>query len=303
MDAKGTDTYYDILQVSPNATEQEIQKAYRRLAKILHPDVCHEPDAEELFKTLNEAYSILSDPEKRTLYDATMQAGYEYYTRVHEENRSHRPYYERYQDPSTWYYKDRSTYHKKTQYTDTQKQSPPEPGKTEIKIPRWVQYLLFLLTLVMAVIIISQLLILPVISGYNQEGALSLREKGDLMFGEREYLLAIQYYTGYLETFPEDTAIWSLKGQSEMMKGDELVTLDKAEDASRYYREAVSSFLQAYNHSGGDTAILQRAGEIYVRMEDWTRAEEIYTTIISQHPDQKASETLRMIKLRKTGYV
>ena len=155
----------------------------------------------------------------------------------------------------------------------------------------------------MAVVIIVQLLILPVISGFYEEGALILREKGDRMFDEREYLLAIGYYSGYLETFPGDASTWLLKGQSEMMKGDELVNLNKEGDASRYYREAASSFLQAYNLSGGDAAILHRAGEMFVRMKDWTRAEEIYSSIISQDPDQKAYEILRMIKLRKAGYL
>ena len=61
--------FYDILGVSRNADEKEIKKAYRNLARKYHPDVCKEPGAEEKFKQINEAYSILSDSAKRAQYD------------------------------------------------------------------------------------------------------------------------------------------------------------------------------------------------------------------------------------------
>jgi molecular chaperone DnaJ len=62
-------SYYDVLGVSRDAGEQEIKKAYRNLARKYHPDVCKEPDAEEKFKEINEAYSVLSDATKRAQYD------------------------------------------------------------------------------------------------------------------------------------------------------------------------------------------------------------------------------------------
>lgn len=61
--------YYDLLGIAKNATDEEIKNAFRSLARKYHPDVNKEPDAEEKFKEINEAYGILSDPEKRAAYD------------------------------------------------------------------------------------------------------------------------------------------------------------------------------------------------------------------------------------------
>ncbi len=62
--------YYDILGVPKNATEKEIKSAYKRLAKKYHPDLNPgNKQAEEKFKEVNEAYEVLSDPEKRKRYD------------------------------------------------------------------------------------------------------------------------------------------------------------------------------------------------------------------------------------------
>ncbi|MDV2481984.1 molecular chaperone DnaJ [Methanoculleus sp. Wushi-C6] len=72
----GPDSYYDILGVSRDADEKEIRKAYRDLARKYHPDVCKEDGAEERFKSINEAYSVLSDAQKRAQYDQMGHSAY-----------------------------------------------------------------------------------------------------------------------------------------------------------------------------------------------------------------------------------
>ena len=61
--------YYQTLGVERDADPEEIKRSYRRLARTYHPDVSDEPEAEERFKEVQEAYEVLKDPEKRTAYD------------------------------------------------------------------------------------------------------------------------------------------------------------------------------------------------------------------------------------------
>jgi curved DNA-binding protein len=61
--------YYGILGLKKGATQEEIRKAYRSMARKFHPDVNKAADAEEKFKALSEAYEVLKDPEKRRMYD------------------------------------------------------------------------------------------------------------------------------------------------------------------------------------------------------------------------------------------
>lgn len=80
---------YDTLEISDNATEADIKKAYRKLARQYHPDINKDPKAEEKFKEINSAYEILSDKEKKAQYDRVgdnMFGGQNF----HDFSRSHR---------------------------------------------------------------------------------------------------------------------------------------------------------------------------------------------------------------------
>ena len=69
--------YYDVLGVDRSASQRDIKKAYRDKARQWHPDVSDSPNAETRFKEVNEAYQVLSDPEKRNAYDRFGHAGLE----------------------------------------------------------------------------------------------------------------------------------------------------------------------------------------------------------------------------------
>ena len=86
--------YYDILQINQNASPEIIDKAYKTLAKKYHPDLQEEnnkKEAEEILKEINEAYEILSDPNKKALYDQNLKnetISQEQYDEIYEENQN-----------------------------------------------------------------------------------------------------------------------------------------------------------------------------------------------------------------------
>src|SRR3972149_332325 len=69
--------YYDVLGVPRSASADDVKRAFRKLAMQYHPDRNREPEAEDRFKEINEAYEVLSDSERRTAYDRFGHAGVE----------------------------------------------------------------------------------------------------------------------------------------------------------------------------------------------------------------------------------
>src|SRR2546429_1824161 len=67
--------YYEVLGVVRDSSDAEIKRAYRKLAQQWHPDVNKDPTAPQRFKELNEAYQVLSDPQRRQAYDLFGRAG------------------------------------------------------------------------------------------------------------------------------------------------------------------------------------------------------------------------------------
>ena len=67
--------YYEVLGVGRGADERVLKQAFRKLAQQYHPDVNPDAEAESKFKEINEAYQVLSDPQKRAVYDRFGHAG------------------------------------------------------------------------------------------------------------------------------------------------------------------------------------------------------------------------------------
>jgi len=257
------ESYYDLLNVDENATPEEVSGSYRRLAKVLHPDVCKDPEAEELFKAVNEAYQVLRDPRKREEYDlALLQAKDSQFGDYYKGGK-------RYRDPNTWYYAHmHQGYHSKSSVTDSEN----IPQKRSTSTPRILQVFLFYASLFMAITILAQLFLLPWLEGTSANEALNAFEEGNHWMNEVEYQKAIECYTESVTKLPGFSEGWRAKGLAEYKKAETLTGMGLKSSADGYYSESVKSLLQAYKAFPDDYQVISRLGYALAATGDYQNA-------------------------------
>lgn len=285
------ESYYEVLNVKRDASPEEITASYRKLAKILHPDVCQSPEAEELFKSVNEAYQVLKDPKKREDYDVTLLAADESeYGRYYSGGR-------RYRDPRTWYYT-----HQHQSYRPPKTSSAP---KTEIKkgfsIPRLLQVVLFYATLLMAIVILVQLFLLPWMNGIAAAEARSLFEEGNRWMVQDEYQKAIESYEGAVSKLPGLSEGWRAKGLAEMKKADELSKMGLSSQAEPYYLAASQSLRRAYISFPEDQQIISGLGVSLQNTGKSKEAAQYLRKSVEMNPGDENARMLLDQALRQSG--
>ena len=284
--SQADETYYNILGVPRDASPEDITSSYRKLAKVLHPDVCNSPDAEELFKAVNEAYQTLRDPKKREEYNASLVTAHPSpYGGYHEGSR-------KYRDPRTWYYA--YTPHTGRTYTRPEDVRRPVPKSV---IPRVGQVLLFYLTLFMAIAIITQLFLMPWINGMNAADARNSLQEGNRWMEEDEFQKAIESYQTATTRLPSFSEAWRAKGLAEVKKADELSELHRGE-ADKYYRDAIRSFSRINEELQEDASVKKGLARAFIRTGDANRALSLLTSIPSGSADPEVNSLIQEANTR-----
>lgn len=278
------ETYYEILGVPRDASARDITASYRRLAKVLHPDVCPSPDAEELFKSINEAYQTLNDVKRREEYDASLaEAGDSPYREYYQGSR-------RYRDPRTWYYTHQTgSGRRKTRPEESRPQQPVSA------IPRYIQVILFYLTLLMGVLIIAQLFLIPWIGGMNAAGAREALSEGNRWMEEREFQKAIESYETATARLPSFSEAWRAKGLAEVQKADELTSLGQS-GAEAYYREAIRSLGRVSD--GEDLLAKKGMARSLMMTGELRRALSVLTSIPRESADAEVTGMIMEVNSR-----
>jgi len=276
------ESYYELLNVRRDASPEEITASYRKLAKVLHPDVCGSPEAEELFKVVNEAYQVLKDQKKREAYDISLlEAEGSDYGRYYSGGR-------RYRDPRTWYYAHlHQSYHPPRSSPD---QETPKARRSSI--PRILQVVLFYATLFMAIIILVQLFLLPWMNGIAASEARSLFEAGNRWMNEEEYQKAIESYGSAVERLPGFSDAWRAKGLAEIRKAEELSDRGFGTQAEPYYQSAIRSFNQAYPSFPEDVQVLSGIGKSLFALGRIEESVPYLKKSLEMRPGDSAIQTL-----------
>lgn len=256
-----------------------------------------------MFKVLNEAYHVLSNPETRSAYDARLQA----HGSDESEHMSYAGYRgTKYRDPSTWY----------DPYVSNDAREPDEPihnnspdkqnSHKEIQLPNLARHILFYATLFMAVFILAKLIVIPVLDDFNTQHAISAYHEGNIWMEEWEYQKAIESYEKAISHSPDFVEAWREKGYAELAKGVEL-ELRHPELARTSYLAAIKSFRMAiqYDMKRGslDPDTVKYLGNAYERLDMWKEAETVYLEAKRVMPDDPAiNERLQLIQMYLLGF-
>ena len=290
-------TYYDILHIPYHASTQEIHDAYRSLAKKLHPDVSSDPNAEEQFKALNEAYHVLKNAKTRSAYDASIHAhaesGYRGHTRYQGS---------RYRDPSTWY--DPHVYGNNTQTEEPDEKVHPPEKRT--KTSPHTRHILIYIVIILILLIFTQLFLIPTLYERNTQSARDAYQMGNDWMGEWEYQKAIESYEKTITLRPDFVEAWRAKGYVELIKGVELQTQDPGH-ARSLYRAAIESLrvvMRSDRENGGfDPDTIKNLGNAYERLEMWKEAEAVYVSASMIMPyDPEIEGRLQSIRMYLLGF-
>lgn len=272
---------------------------------MLHPDVSTEPDAEELFKILNEAYHVLSNPEARSAYDARSQA----HGSDESEHMSYAGYRgTKYQDPSTWY--DPYVYNHNNRAREPDEpihnNSPDKQNSKEIQLPNFVRHILFYATLLMAIFILTKLIVIPVLDNANTQNAIEAYLDGNAWMEEWEYQKAIESYAKAISFRADFAEAWRSKGYAELAKGAEL-EIWRPEPARTSYLAAIKSFRTAiqYDMEKGslDLDTIKNLGNAYEHLGMWKEAEAVYLEVHRVMPnDPEVNERLPLVRMHLLGF-
>ena len=273
---------------------------------MLHPDVSTDPNAEEIFKILNEAYHILNNPETRSAYDARIRA----HGSDEAEHMSYAGYRgTKYRDPSTWY--DPYIY---TKYNHTSEPDGPTDNnstdkqnsqKKALKFNLF-RHIFFYATLCMAIIILTKLVVIPVLDNINTQNADLAYQDGNAWMEEWEYQKAIESYTQAISLNADYTEAWRKRGYAELAKGVELDLL-RPDHAQRLYLAAIGSLRMAIKNDMKENYLdldtVKSLGNAYERMGMYKEAEIVYLEAKKVIPDDpEVKERLQLIQMYLLGF-